>query len=163
MDVDSDAAGDDGGRANDEPVYLTRALLEVLLETAEAREPEVVTVGLAVTPAGDLDGPDADGSPSVRDLAPGTPVFTHVYWPEAGGSVSAVFGVDLAIPPGRTPGLFVSHPDGSLEVSRTDDLREVVVVAVPPWSPDGVAAFGRDGGRRPIRLVDGQPPEETPP
>lgn len=138
----------------EDPVYLTRALLSVLLETASDREPEAVSMGLATTPARDLDGAD-------DDVPTEASVFTHVYWPEAGGSISAVFGVDLGTPPGRTPGRFVSHPDGLLGVSRTDDLREVVLVAVPPWDADDVAAFGRAGRRRQLRLVDGRPPEES--
>lgn len=133
-------------------MYLTRALRDVLLETAAEREPDRVTVGLAVTPAGDIEG---------LDLPPETPVFTHFYLPDAGRSVTAVFGVDLATPPGRTPGLFVSHPDGSYDLTRRDDLREVVFVAIPPWN--SVVAFGRDGRRREVDVVDAEPPVESPP
>ena len=133
-------------------IHVTRSLLDVLLETAGEREPERVTVGLAVTPAEEIEG---------LDLPAGTPVFTHFYLPDAGGSVTAVFGVDLATPPGRTPGLFVSHPDGSYDLTRRDDLREVVFVAIPPW--DAVVAFGRDGRRREIEVLDVEPPVESPP
>lgn len=135
-------------------VYLTRALLSVLLETAREREPDRVTVGLAVTPAEEIDG---------SDLPAGTPVFTHFYLPDAGRSVRAVFGVDLATPPGRTPGLFVSHPAGSYDLTRRDDLREVVFVAVPPWDVESVVAFGRDGRRREVTVLDVEPPVESPP
>ena len=135
-------------------VYLTRGLLSVLLETAADREPERVTVGLGVTPAEDFSG---------LDLPEGTQVFTHLYHPDAGGSIRAVFGVDLGTPPGRTPGLFVSHPDGSYDLTRRDDLREVVFVAVPPWDESSVAAFGRDGRRREAKVVDAEPPVESPP
>lgn len=135
-------------------VYLTRALLEVLLETAAEREPERLTVGLDVTPAGGIDG---------LELPAETPVFTHFYLPEAGRSVRAVFGVDLGTPPGRTPGLFLSHPDGDYELTRRDDLREVVFVAVPPWEESSVVAFGRDGRRREATVVDAEPPVESPP
>ena len=131
-------------------VYVTRALLDVLLEHASEREPERVTVGLAVTPAGEIDD---------LDLPEGTPVFTHFYLPDAGRSVNAVFGVDLATPPGRTPGLFVSHPDGSYDLTRRDDFREVVFVAIPPW--DSAVAFGRDGRRRQVDVLDVEPPTES--
>lgn len=133
-------------------IHVTRSLLDVLLESASEREPERVTVGLAVTPADEIGG---------LDLPAGTPVFTHFYLPDAGGSVTAVFGVDLATPPGRTPGLFVSHPDGSYDLTRRDDLREVVFVAIPPW--DAVVAFGRDGRRREVEVLDVEPPVESPP
>lgn len=133
-------------------VYVTRPLLSVLLETAADREPERVTVGLAVTPAADIDG---------LDLPEGASVFTHFYLPDAGRSVNAVFGVDLATPPGRTPGLFVSHPDGSYDLTRRDDFREVVFVAIPPW--DSAVAFGRDGRRREVEVLDVEPPVESPP
>ena len=135
-------------------VYLTRGLLSVLLETAAEREPERVTVGLGVTPAEAFEA---------LDLPAGTPVFTHLYHPDAGGSVRAVFGVDLGTPPGRTPGLFVSHPDGDYALTRRDDLREVVFVAIPPWDESSVAAFGRDGRRREATIVDAEPPVESPP
>lgn len=133
-------------------VHVTRSLLEVLLEAASEAEPEGVTYGLAITAAGAFDD---------LDLPQGTPVFTHLYLPDAGRSVSAVFGVDLGTPPGRTPGLFVSHPDGNPDVARTDDLREVVLVAVPPWDDESVAAYGRDGRRRRLHRVDAEPPSET--
>ena len=138
------------------PVYVTRGLLDLLLERARKREPESVTIGLAVTPAGSF-----DSEPEVEDLTPGTPVFTTFYLPDAGGSVEAVFGSDLATPSGQTPGLFVSHPDGSLSLSRTDDLREVVFVAVPPWDGESVAAFGRDGRRKRVCVIDAEPPQES--
>jgi hypothetical protein len=74
-----------------------------------------------------------------------------------------VFGSNLATPSGEAPGLFVTHPDGSLSLSRTDDLREVVFVAVPPWDRESVAAFGRDGRRRDLEVLDAEPPRESPP
>ncbi|NIS36997.1 MAG: hypothetical protein GWN07_39190, partial [Actinobacteria bacterium] len=61
------------------------------------------------------------------------PVFTHLYLPEAGRSVRAVFGVDLGTPSGASPGVFLSHPTGPPELTRRDELREVALVAVPPW------------------------------
>lgn len=132
-------------------VYVTRGLMGALLEFAREREPEEATMTLATTPADDLEG---------CDLGPETPVFTHFYLPTTGESVRAVFGMDLGTPPG-TQGRFVSHPAGHLGVSRTDDLREVVLVAVPPWDLSSVAAFGRDGRRYPLELVDAEPPQES--
>ena len=133
-------------------IYATRGLLEVLLELAEEAEPEAVTVGLSVIRAGEFQS----------DLAVDdeTPVFTHFYLPETGGSVNSVFGLDISTPMGQTQGRFVSHPDGNLEVTIEDDLHEVVLVAVPPWEQDSVAVFGRDGSRHELSVVDAEPPEE---
>ncbi|PSP82895.1 hypothetical protein BRC83_08440 [Halobacteriales archaeon QS_1_68_17] len=132
-------------------IYATRGLVDTLLRLAAERDPRSVTIPLAVTPAESLDG---------GDLQPGTPVFTHFYLPEAGGSVSAVFGMDLGTPAGQTQGLFVSHPDGDLSVSETDDLHEVVFVAVPPWESGSLSAFDRSGRRQSLELVDAAPPPD---
>jgi len=132
-------------------VYVTRGLVETLLRLAREAEPSDVTISLAVTRAEDL--PDAD-------LDPETPVFTDFYLPSAGGSVNAVFGMDLGTPAGQTQGRFVSHPDGMLGVSKRDDLHEVVFVAVPPWERSNLAAFDRRGDRQDLVLVDAEPPEE---
>ncbi|WP_458204744.1 hypothetical protein [Haladaptatus sp. NG-SE-30] len=133
-------------------VFVTRGLRDALLELAADAEPEKVTVALAVTPAGDLRGAD--------DLPPETPVFTHFYPPDTGGSVTAVFGMDLSIPAGQSQGRFVSHPQGHLEVSRTDDLREAMLVAVPPWRSDSIAAFDRSGRKQRFVVLDAEPPAE---
>lgn len=135
-------------------VHITRGLVEVLLDIAREADPSEVTASLAVSPAGDLVGPDA------ADLPPETDVFTDFYLPEAATSVSAVFGMDLSTPPGQTQGRFVSHPDGDLTVSRTDDLHEAVFVAVPPWEPDRIRAFDRRGRQRSLVVVDAHPPDE---
>ncbi|WP_136686661.1 hypothetical protein [Halorhabdus amylolytica] len=134
-----------------EPIYATEGLVEVLLERAAERAPDTETVSLSVTPAGEL--PDLD-------LAPEAPVFTHFYLPSAGGSVSAVFGVDLGTPPGQTAGRFVSHPDGRLEPAQTDDFHASLFVAVPPWDRNSIAVFDRDSTRRDLQLLDIEPPEE---
>lgn len=133
-------------------VNATRGLVEALLEFAARAEPEKVTISLAVTPAGELRGD--------VDLSPETPVFTHFYPPDAGRSVRAVFGVDLSIPAGQTQGRFVSHPLGTLRVSRTDDLHEAMLVAVPPWDEDSIAAFDRSGRRQSLDIFDAEPPQE---
>ncbi|WP_424018993.1 hypothetical protein ACOZ4N_05850 [Halorientalis pallida] len=132
-------------------VYITRGLAETLLRLGEDRDPDSTTIRLSVSPASDLD--DAD-------LPPETPVFTHFYMPEAGGSVGAVFGIDLGTPPGQTQGLFVSHPVGDLSISERDDLAEVVFVAVPPYEEESLAAFDRSGRRKELEIVDAEPPEE---
>ncbi|PSP79659.1 hypothetical protein BRC81_03920 [Halobacteriales archaeon QS_1_68_20] len=133
-------------------VYATRGTVEALLELAADAEPRQVTVGLSVTRAGTF--------PDPPDLPPQTPVFTHFYLPDAGESVSAVFGVDLSTPLGQTQGRFVSHPQGDLDVSREDDLHDVVLVAVPPWDEASIAAFGRDGRRLDLSIVEAHPPDE---
>lgn len=142
---------DPSGRSR--PVYVAADLLEALCDLAADREPDPLTVPLGVTPAADLDA----------DLAEDASVFTHFYLPETGRSVRAVFGVDLGTPSGASPGLFIAHPDGRREVTKADDLREVVLVAVPPWSPDAVVAFDRRGRRRRLEPLDVALPEESPP
>ena len=136
-------------------IAITEGLAEVLLAFAADAEPEEVSAGLAVTPAGELSG---DGA---THLDPEAPVFTDLYLPEAGSSVSAVFGVDLGTPPRRTQGRFISHPEGELRVQQTDDLHETLLVAIPPWTTETMAAFSRWGTELPLVFVDAQPPDET--
>lgn len=134
-------------------IYATRGLVEVLLELAGDAEPETVTAELSVTRAGEFD----------EDLGidPETPILTHFYLPEAGQSVSAVFGMNLGTPAGQSQGRFVSHPTGGMKVRREDDLHGVVLVAVPPWDRESVRAFARDGTGRELALLDAEPPEEA--
>lgn len=134
-------------------MYVTRGLVETLLRLAREAEPQTVTISLAVTQAKEL--PDTE-------LPPATPVFTDFYLPSAGGSVNAVFGMDLGTPAGQTQGRFVSHPQGKLGVSETDDLHEVVFVAIPPWDSDSFAAFDRSGREQQVTILDVEPPEEYP-
>lgn len=158
--------------------YVTAGLLDALLAIAGDREPESVSTLLVVSEAGDLDGvPEPDGGQDARDtgasgteppatetavdeLDPETPVFTDLYFPSASRSVDAVFGVDVSVPHGQAQGRFVSHPLGELGVSKTDDLHEVVLVAVPPWTRDDVAAFDRSGRRLELHVVGAAPPEQ---
>jgi hypothetical protein len=119
---------------------------------ARDAEPTDVTISLAVTEAAEL--PDTD-------LAPETPVFTDFYLPSAGGSVNAVFGMDLGTPAGQTQGRFVSHPNGYLGVSKVDDLHEVIFVAIPPWDTDSFSAFDRSGRTVDVDILDVEPPEES--
>ncbi|NEU59037.1 hypothetical protein [Halorussus sp. MSC15.2] len=134
-------------------VYVTRGLVNVLLDFAAESEPDELTVSLAVTPAAELEG--------IGDVPPEVPVFTHFYPPDAGKSLTAVFGVDLSVPAGQTQGRFVSHPRGNLEVAKTDDLHETIFVAVPPWDESSLAAFDRSGRRQPLEVVDAEPPTES--
>jgi proteasome lid subunit RPN8/RPN11 len=134
-------------------LYVTRGLVTVLLELARDAEPGEVTANLAVTPAEELRGAES--------LPPDVPVFTDFYLPDSGGSVNAVFGVDLSTPSRQTQGRFVSHPQGDLAVSRTDDLHEAVFVAVPPWEEENLAVFDRRGRRRDLTVVDAEPPRES--
>lgn len=133
-------------------VYVTRGLVETLLGMARDAEPTDVTISLAVTEAAEL--PDTD-------LAPETPVFTDFYLPSAGGSVNAVFGMDLGTPAGQTQGRFVSHPNGYMGVSKVDDLHEVIFVAIPPWDTDSFSAFDRSGRTVDVDILDVEPPEES--
>ena len=129
-------------------VYITRALLTALLELGADRDPASVTVSLAVTPTDELDA----ALPSDRS------VFTDMYLPDTGRSVRAVFGMDLSTP--GAAGRFITHPDGLLALTKADDLHEVVVVAVPPYDIDNVAAFDRSGTGRSMEIVDIEPPDD---
>ncbi len=134
-------------------VYVTAGLIEALLGRARRADPDRANVVLDATRAGAFD----------RDL--GVPadqsVLTHLYLPEAGGSVRAVFGVDLGRPAGRGTARFVSHPTGPLALTREDDLAAAVVVAVPPWERESLAAFARSGRRLGLTVVDAEPPVES--
>jgi hypothetical protein len=132
-------------------LYATRGLVETLLRMASESDPETTTIPLAITEATDI--PEAN-------LDPETPIFTHFYMPDAGGAINAVFGVDLGMPIGQTQGRFVSHPRGDLQLSKRDDLKEVVFVAVPPWDDDSLAVFDRHGRKQQLTILDVEPPEE---
>ena len=130
-------------------VYITRGLLTALLELGADRDPQAVTVSLAVTSAAEL----------AVDVPESAAVFTDLYLPETGDSVAAVFGMDLSTP--GAAGRFVTHPDGPLALTKRDDLHEVVFVAVPPYEDDSVAAFDRSGDTVPVDVLDVAPPEGT--
>ncbi|WP_281193327.1 hypothetical protein [Halorubrum sp. F4] len=134
-------------------IHVTRDLLTVLLDHAAERDPTAVNLRLSATRAGAF---DAD-----LGLDPETPVLTHFTLEGVGGPVNAVFGVDLGTPAGRGGARFLSHPTGRLELSKTDDLAAVVLVAVPPYDADGVAAFDRAGDGIELVVLDATPPEES--
>ncbi|ELZ39430.1 hypothetical protein [Halorubrum tebenquichense] len=136
-------------------IYVTRDLLTVLRERAASEDPDEVNLRLSATPAGEFE--------TGLGLDPETPVVTHFTLPSVGSSVSSVFGVDLGTPAGEGGARFVSHPDGFLGVSRTDDLAGVVFVAVPPYDEDSVAAFDRSGDGVELAVVDAVPPTESVP
>jgi hypothetical protein len=131
-------------------VRVTRGLVEYLLDWAGSSEPERLSAVLGSTPAREF---EAD-----LGLGADAPVLTHLYLPEAGGSVNAVFGMDLGTPAGRGRARFVTHPRGPLGVTRRDDLAAVVLVAVPPWDERSLAAFDRAGRRLDLRVIDAEPP-----
>ena len=133
-------------------LYVTRGLVDTLLRFAAEKDPDRVTVPLAVTRARDL--PEAA-------LPDETPVFTHFYMPSEGDAVNAVFGMQLGIPSGETPGIFVSHPVRRLELTREDDLREIIFIAVAPWDAGSLAAFERSGDKQEYTILDIEPPEES--
>jgi hypothetical protein len=140
------------GDAPDE-VYVTAGLVEALLDRARQADPDEANVVLDATPARSF---DAD-----LGVDPDQPVLTHLYLPDAGRSVRAVFGVDLGRPAGRGTARFVSHPTGPLGLTREDDLAAVVLVAVPPWERDALAAFARSGRRLGLTVLDAEPPVES--
>lgn len=137
-------------------VYITRALAAVLIDLASDADPDRVTTGVSITPAGELEG-EATGLP------PETPVFTDFYLPDPGNPVNAVFGVDLSTPARGAQGQFVSHPLRELEVTQRDDLAEVIFVAVPPWElgEESFGAFDRRGERQPLEVLEAEPPAES--
>ena len=130
-------------------VYITRGLLTALLELAADRDPDSVSVALAVTNGDELDA----------DLPPDAAVYTDMYLPDTGGSVAAVFGMDLSTP--GAAGRFVSHPDGMLALTKADTLHQVDFVAVPPYGEGDVAAFDRSGTEVRFDAVDAAPPPGT--
>lgn len=134
-------------------VYVTRGLIDALLDMAAEAEPDSLSVVIASTPAGEF----------AEDLGvdPDEPVFTHFYLPDAGRALSNVFGMDLGTPVGRGRARFVTHPQGPLELTETDDLARIVLVGIPPWESDQLAAFDRGGSRLPLTVVDAEPPEES--
>lgn len=146
--------------AGDDPVYATRALVDVLLALAEDADPKPLNVALAVTPADDLVETESPGL-SLDTLAPDAPVFSDFYFPGAGNSIEAVFGVDLATPAGIS-GRFHTHPDGDPSLSVEDDFAARVLLAVPPYERAGVRAFDRRG-RRDLVLVAAESPEPNTP
>lgn len=138
---------------NRSTVYVTRGLLEGLLTLAAERDPDAFAAKLGVIRAESF-------TPSLP-LDDEEPVFSHFYLPDAGASVSAVFGFDLGTSPGQTEGRFVAHPDGELGVRVTDDLHAVVLVAVPPWDDRSVAAFDRTGEPLIVEIVEAEPPDDV--
>jgi len=133
-------------------VYVTAGLLDGILHLAADREPAQVSIRLFTTPAAEF-----YALPHPAD----TPIFTHFYLPDVGESLTATFGMDLGTPTGRTQGRFVSHPDSTQRLETTDDLGQIVLVAVPPWDRESVAAYNRKGERLPLDIVDAEPPVET--
>lgn len=127
--------------------YATRALIDALLEMSRDRDPSPMSVALAVTPAEEF----------ATDLPPETPVFTDFYLPETGGSVSAVFGMDLGTP--RASGRFLTHPDGDPRPRQTDDFHQLLFVAVPPYDMESVSVYDRSSRRQELDLVEAAPPE----
>ena len=136
----------------EDAVAATRPLLEALLELARDREPDSVSVAIGTRPATDLEDASGPGTP-VGDLPPEMGVFADFTFPEAGGAVNRVFGMDLGRPAGTTQGRFVSHPRGDITLATTDDLAPRVLVAVPPWSLEDVRAYDRSGARKPLTVV----------
>jgi hypothetical protein len=129
-------------------IHVTCGLVDALLELAADRDPESLSVSLAATTAGDW-----------APLDPDTKILTDFYFPEAAGSVSAVFGMDLGTPNGA--GRFLTHPDGDPTLRQTDDFHNVLLVAIPPYDRDSVRVYDRGGRSQSIKLLDVVPPERT--
>jgi hypothetical protein len=151
-------------------IRITRPLLSVLLELAADADPRSVNVLLVATAAGDLEadpdvstmdpvpdghwsGADTRADLPLSELEPETPVYSDFYFPDVGNAVRNVFGIDLGTPPGQAHGRFLSHPTGDPEMSVRDDLHAVVLVAIPPWTPENVAAYDRRSRRCELDVV----------
>lgn len=132
-------------------MHVTRGLVDGLLDMAAEREPAPFEADLGLTPAGEFE--------SDLGIPAESPVFTHFYLPDAGASVSAVFGFDLGTGPGQTQGRFLSHPTGQLEVRSTDDLHSVMLIAIPPWDRGSIKAFDQAGNQLPLTVLDVVPPD----
>lgn len=126
-------------------IFVTAGLLDGLLSIAAEHKESSLSIPLLTTPAAELRG---------TDVPEDTEVFTHFYLPDSAASVSSVFGVDLGTPTVRTAGRFITHPDHYLGLSVTDDFHQIVIVAVPPWNRESVAAFTRDNRRIELTVLD---------
>lgn len=146
--------------SSERAVYATRALVDVLLELAEDADPRAISVALAATTAADLESSEGPGT-ALATLAPDTRVFSDFYFPAAGASLEAVFGVDLATPAGVS-GRFLSHPDGDPELTVEDDFAPRVLLATPPYDREHVRAYDRDG-RRELVIVAAESPDADAP
>ncbi|QZA89237.1 hypothetical protein K0C01_03570 [Salinarchaeum sp. IM2453] len=133
-------------------VYITEGLVKALLEIASRQDPQPVSVDLGATKAREYN--------DVSDkLGAETLILTDMYMPTDQQSVSAVFGMDISTPAGRTYGRFVSHPDGTLGLTTKDNLHEIVIVAVPPWNQKQIKAFDRKGKAMSMEMLDVDLPE----
>ncbi|MFW6265718.1 MAG: hypothetical protein ACOC2A_02965 [Halanaeroarchaeum sp.] len=141
----------------DEAVYVTAPLLDALLELARDRDPDPVSVPLSTRGPGDLEPNEGAGTP-LEDVPPSTAIFAEFSFPDAGGAVNRVFGVDLGQPARSAQGRFVSHPDADPDLSSRDDLAPRVVVAIPSWTAEDVRAYDRRGRRLPLRRVAASAP-----
>lgn len=137
-----------------QPLFVTGPLLDVLLELARDADPRPANVQLIESDVAALE-PISAGETQVQltDVPADEPVFSDFYFPDVGRALNFVFGVDLGTPAGTTQGRFLSHPDGDPGLTVRDDLHAVVLVAVPPWTPENVVAYAPDGTRRELRLV----------
>lgn len=128
-------------------IYITEGLVKALLEIASRQDPQPVAIDLGATKAKEYN--------EISDKLDGeTLVLTDMYMPTDQQSVSAVFGMDISTPVGRTYGRFVSHPDGTLDLTTKDNLHEIVIVAVPPWNQKQIKAFDRRGRAMEMEMLD---------
>ncbi|MEE6210621.1 hypothetical protein U3A55_10690 [Salarchaeum sp. III] len=142
-------------------LYATRALLSVLCDLAEDADPRPIDVSLAATPARDLRPTDDDAGVALTSIPEGTSVLSDFYFPNAGDSINRVFGMDLTTPSGETDARFLSHPKGDPSISTTDDLHARLLVAVPPWNPDDVRAYDRNGRRLSLTIVAAETEDDS--
>lgn len=129
-------------------VYITGGLLDVLLSRAAEADPQSETIQLALVDADQL---------GIEEVDDDAEVFGEFYLPETGNSIEAVFGMNVSVPPGQTPGIFISHPNGELSVTTTDELAERIFIAIPPWERSSVSVFDRRGRERQLKILEAYP------
>jgi len=127
---------------------MTEELATVLLDTASRKEPADASILLFTADDNEL-----------REYAPeleGKTVFVGFYSPDAGQSISSVFGVDLSVPNGAADGRFISHPNGDSSVKMEDDLHSIIFIGVPPWDTlgDNIRAYTRKGEELEIQFIE---------
>jgi hypothetical protein len=153
-----DASGRRIAVVSRETLWITDALLAVLLELAADAEPRPANVLLLASAPADLEPLPNDGL-ALESVPADVRVLSDFYFPEVGNAVKNVFGVDLATPAGQSHGRFLSHPMGDPSLSVTDDLHANVLVAVPPWTPENVSAYDRWGTRLVLKRVAASSPD----
>jgi hypothetical protein len=131
--------------------YITRGLLDGLLEMSASQEPSSLSVVLNATAAENFDS-DITVEPTIE-------ILSHFYFPQSEAPVTAVFGMELGVPAGRGKARFISHPQGPPEPTQRDTHAGVIIIAIPPWEADSCAVYDRHSNRLELEIINAAPPE----